>query len=76
MALESKQYKLAEFLLEYGADPNIATFSGVCPLHLAAQSGRVALVRTLIQKNAFIYAKTSDSETAKDFASNDEVEDY
>lgn len=73
MALESKQYDLALLLIKSGADPNLGAFSGTCPLHLAAQAGHVTLVEELIAKNADIYAKTSDSETAKDLASNDEV---
>ena len=73
MALENQQYDLASFLITKGADPNVASFSGICPLHLAAQAGNTALVRELIKKGANIYAKTSDSETAKELASNDEV---
>jgi len=55
-------------LLDGGANPNVADRTGKTPLHLAAQSGALDLVKKLISKGADLNAKTAKSPSSEDFA--------
>jgi ankyrin repeat protein len=47
-------------LLDGGANPKVADHMGRTPLHLAAQAGSLALVKTLLSKGADLNAKTAN----------------
>ena len=55
-------------LLDGGANPNVADRTGKTPLHLAAQSGALDLVKKLISKGADLNAKTAKAPTVEEFA--------
>ena len=57
-ALNKKQFKVAEFLVESGANVNAKDFRGSTPLHVAAEKGGFDIVKLLIKKGAIINAKT------------------
>ncbi|KAF8496224.1 hypothetical protein F5888DRAFT_1946627, partial [Russula emetica] len=44
--------RVARLLIERGADPNTRDWNGVTPLHRASQSGRIEVVRLLIEHGA------------------------
>ena len=57
------------WLLEHGADPNLAwAQSGDAPLHVAAQRWDVAMVELLVSYGADIHQRTSDGRTAHTIA--------
>ncbi|KAL8975514.1 MAG: hypothetical protein Q9197_000252 [Variospora fuerteventurae] len=58
----------AETLLQEGANPNIATKSGMTPLHYAARNGSAKLVRLLLEKGATMDAKERMDCTPLDLA--------
>lgn len=64
------QKEIADFLIQKGADPNIASNNDfkVTPLHSAAHNGAIELVKLLLQNGADIYAKTVEGQSALDFA--------
>src|SRR5215469_18235513 len=65
------------WLLEHGADPNLAwAQSGDAPLHIAAQRWDVAMVELLVSYGADIHQRHSDGRTAHTIAAlhgNDEI---
>ncbi len=73
MALEKKNYKLANIFINSGANVNIATYSGCSPLHLASEYGNIDMITRLIEKGASLYAKNVELQTPKDVAASDEV---
>ena len=48
---------LGKFLLEHGAQPNVKDRFGMTPLHMAAQSGQLALVKELLARGADLNAR-------------------
>ncbi|XP_065056060.1 NF-kappa-B inhibitor epsilon-like [Rhopilema esculentum] len=73
MALENQNYRLANYLIDRGADVNIDAFSGTSPLHLACQAGDFDMVKKLLAKNAALTAKNAEYESPKDVAATDEI---
>ena len=65
------------WLLEHGADPNLAwAESGDAPLHVAAQRWDVAMVELLVSYGSDIHQRRSDGRTAHTLAAlhgNDEI---
>jgi hypothetical protein len=60
--------EVAKALLDAGAEVNVADGHGVTPLMRAAGSGRVGVVKVLLQSKADAEAKSSDGRSAADFA--------
>lgn len=60
--------EVAKALLDAGAKVNVADGHGVTPLMRAAGSGRVGVVKVLLQSNADAEAKSNDGRSAADFA--------
>ncbi|XP_038587463.1 ankyrin repeat domain-containing protein 53 [Micropterus salmoides] len=56
------------YLLEHGANVNVATDSGSTPLHLAASEGLLDCTEILVQAGADVLAKDSMGHTALDLA--------
>lgn len=67
IAVQNKQKNVARFLIESGADVNIAESGGFTPLHYAVL-GDVATTEFLLKHGADIYAKNSYGETPVDKA--------
>ena len=59
---------VAMALLDAGAEVNVADGRGVTPLMRAAGSGRVEVVKVLLERNADTDARSADGRTAADFA--------
>ncbi|XP_021835582.2 uncharacterized protein [Spinacia oleracea] len=53
-----EDYETSAYLLDHGADSNIAMDKGFTPLHYAAQKGRANLLRLLISKGAKVDAQS------------------
>lgn len=64
------QAKLAEILLQKGADPNASTKNGVTPLHLAAKNGSIECIELLLKHGADPERRTTQGLSAEDFAEN------
>lgn len=64
----SVSVKVAQRLLEAGADPDILDNHQVTPLHYAAAEGNVALVALLLFYKAKVNAKDDSKNTALDYA--------
>jgi len=63
VAASYKSGLVAGVLVDGGADPNVADRSGNTPLHIAAQSGDLDLVKKLLAKGANPNAKTNKAPT-------------
>ncbi|XP_055387064.1 uncharacterized protein LOC129615722 [Condylostylus longicornis] len=60
---------VTELFLDYGANPNLPTpDDGLTPLHIAAMSGRQALVRMLLHKGADITIMDKENRTPLQYA--------
>ena len=58
------KFRVAEFLLEAGADPNLADRRGFAPVHIAVARNEVKLVQRLLDHGAAINVRTySDGKT-------------
>jgi ankyrin repeat protein len=60
--------EVARVLLDAGAEVNVADGNGMTPLMRAAGSGRVGVVRVLLERGADAGAKLGDGRCAADFA--------
>ncbi|MBM3150713.1 MAG: ankyrin repeat domain-containing protein [Chloroflexi bacterium] len=60
--------RLAELLLENGADPLLRQSGGFMPLHAAAQNGQEDMIRLLLLNGADLQAQCDDGRTALDMA--------
>ena len=63
IALDTKDIKAIQRLVEAGLDPNKRYSDGRTALHLAALEGSEDLARTLIEKNADVDASTSETQS-------------
>lgn len=68
MAAASAEPKLVEFLLMYGAKPNLTAHRGQTALMLAARRGRIENVKLLVKHGARVDAMNFDGETAETLA--------
>jgi len=58
IATANRSYAASMALLDGGADPNIADATGNTPLHMAAQTGELDLVKKLLAKGAHLNDRT------------------
>lgn len=63
-AVESKNIEIARSLLTHGANPNLCTVLGQCPIVTAARHGDVALVRLLVEAGADVNQAENDGDRA------------
>jgi len=54
---------VTEFLLQHGADPNVAEANGNTPLHFAASYGYTEIARLLLEHGAQVNARNKDGKT-------------
>ena len=57
------RWRVVEFLLTRGANPNRAARNGLTPLYVAAQHGNLTTMRTLISHGADVNSKTTRGNT-------------
>ncbi|XP_057309067.1 ankyrin repeat and LEM domain-containing protein 1-like [Hydractinia symbiolongicarpus] len=63
-------------MLNYGADPNVKTDTGLSPLHIAAMWGRVDTINLLLDNGANVADKDEDDMSALDYAEEAEEMKY
>ncbi len=56
-------YEMVKSLVNYGADPNVATKAGLTPLHQAAARGNLDMVKDLVQAGAEVNAVAENGRT-------------
>ena len=56
-------YDMLKSLVNYGADPNVATKAGLTPLHQAAARGNLDMVKDLVQAGAEVNAVAENGRT-------------
>ncbi len=56
-------YDMVKSLVNYGADPNVATKAGLTPLHQAAARGNLDMVKDLVQEGAEVNAVAENGRT-------------
>lgn len=56
-------YDMVKSLVNYGADPNVATKAGLTPLHQAAARGNLDMVKDLVQAGAEVNAVAENGRT-------------
>lgn len=59
LAISIEDFEMANFLIDYGADINIADNNGISPIHLAVQSSDIRIVKKLIKAGADLSSMTS-----------------
>jgi ankyrin repeat protein len=64
VAASAKAPDVVALLLDRGADPNTAGENGYTPLHVAAQTGSLAMAEKLIAKGANVNARTNKAKPA------------
>ncbi|XP_037033284.1 putative ankyrin repeat protein RF_0381 isoform X1 [Bradysia coprophila] len=69
IAADSERYNCVEFLLNNGADPNLAKEMTFVPLYFAVQNGNAKIVELLIQKGANVNFRDEDQLAPLHFAS-------
>jgi uncharacterized protein len=67
-AAAAGQAKIAELLLEHGAEPNISEQGGYTPLHVAAENGDEEVIRVLLYGGADLTLRSDDGKTPLDLA--------
>ena len=69
--------RIARFLIERGADPNISVSSddGSTPLHGASEGGRIEVARVLLEHGANVEVKDKKGRTPLDVASEGQREE-
>ena len=67
-AAAAGQAKIAELLLQHGADPNISEQGGYTPLHAAAENGDMEMIRVLLYGGADLTLRSNDGKTPLDLA--------
>ena len=65
--------RVAQLLIAHGADPNILGREGFTPLHRASISGRIEIVRLLIEYGTNVEVKDDKGRTPLDVAWSDDV---
>ena len=56
-------YDMVKSLVNYGADPNVATKAGLTPMHQAAARGNLDMVKDLVQAGAEVNAVAENGRT-------------
>lgn len=67
-AVQNKNLSLCRALLQYGAYPNVCQKFEITPLHLAAESGLVDIIITLLEHGANILLKNEEGKLPADLA--------
>ena len=67
--------RVARFLVERGADPNMRNYNGVTPLHRALKTGRIEMARVLIEHGANAEVKNDEGKTPLDAAPEEQRDD-
>ena len=62
-AARTGTYEMVQKLVNFGADPNVATTAGLTPLHQAAARGNLEMVKDLIQAGADVNAVAENGRT-------------
>jgi len=73
LAVEFKDKKMVELLLEHGADPNLADNGGYTPLHLSVVS-IPSITTTLIEAGSNVDAQTLKGDTALHLATTNSTD--
>lgn len=74
-AIDLNNVSLAKFLIEMGANVNIADSEGRTPLMIAAESGDCISTKLLLENKAEIELKNNNGDTALDLATQEEHEE-
>jgi uncharacterized protein len=67
-AAAAGQAKIAELLLQHGAEPNVSEQGGYTPLHAAAENGDMEMIRVLLYGGADLTLRSDDGKTPLDLA--------
>lgn len=63
-AADNGQLRIVELLIEIGADPDVKDEFGYTSLHLSVAGSHLLIVKTLLDANASVTAKSKTDETA------------
>eukprot|EP00743_Colponemidia_sp_Colp-15_P002557 GILK01002772.1.p1 GENE.GILK01002772.1~~GILK01002772.1.p1 ORF type:complete len:302 (+),score=30.02 GILK01002772.1:31-936(+) len=69
-------YRIAEILVQAGANVNCRDMAHRTPLHLATKGGHLDVITMLVAEGAHPYIRTRADKTAIDFASSAQVKSY
>ena len=73
IASQNGNTKIANHLLEKGADPDLQRSNGITVLMVASMNGQTDIVSALLNKGANPFLKTGEDKTALDYAGNDDI---
>ena len=68
ISLMSRNWDIANFLLERNAHVNIPNYSNFFPLHFAVQGNHEELVKNLLKRGAEMGSRTNDYDSTNDSA--------